>query len=278
SLSLRYNNHGFVRPRIPDGMYLIRGGHRLYFADSHWEWAVGYSLRSLPQPDTLPESVPDLTNEIQISEFKPLGSERFVELWSPVLYSLDGWTLLAEGFHVFESTDIVDGCFVLREEDWDDGFDIGDSCGQLALLGPSMVCAKAFNWNGLSDTSVSGNALRHDAGWIDSTAWALPTPGFSTLNIREIGVPLPAAVSILSAQPNPFNDAASIGYEFAHGVTEAEIGVFDILGREVLSRRLSDTRPGYHETKIAALPSSGTYLVRIETNRGSDEMKITYLK
>jgi len=272
-------------PCAPGGYYWRTGFSKYWGGLSPYEIITTFDLETTPIDYSRSiETGTDVysTSDLRIQEVKPFGGDRFIELGKNDDDSLclDGWRLLADGFHTFTETDTIIDCLALFEADWDSGFSISDTC-QLILLSPNLTALLSVSWYPWPDTSLAACILNE----IDPTTGyyreilATPTPGVPPSAIDEIpSAKLPAAVAIHSAQPNPFNDAASIGYEFAHGVTEAEIAVFDILGREVLSRKLSDTRPGYHETKIATLPASGTYLVRIETNRGSDEMKITFLK
>ncbi len=269
-------------PIAPEGYYW-RMVYLNYYSDGTW-WQ--YQLNSLPIDYNLPVFPGEtfhFSEYIRINEVKAYGADRFIEIakFSDDTISLDGWHLLSdEGMHDFTAADTLVDYFAIYESDWDSGFDLPDTC-ELMLISPEGNVWSMLAWHPWSTRSYSANVyVSPDSFWVDTVYVAIPTPGaVNYLSIEEKpNSPLPSAVSILSAQPNPFNSSATIGYELAKGVSSATMDIFDINGRLIRSRDLSDTRSGYHETKISALPASGTYLVRIETNRGSDEMKITYLK
>lgn len=269
--------------RIPiatDGYYW-RMVYLYYLTDGdYWQ----YQLKPLPVDYNLPLFASErfsFDDYIRINEVKAFGTDRFVEIakFSEDTLTLDGWRLLGDGgLHNFSIGDTLIDYFALFESDWDSGFELLDTC-QLLLISPEGNLWSNFAWKpwAISDYSVNVY-IDPDTFWRDTIAYATPTPGaMNAMGVSE-KASLPSTVAILSAQPNPFNASAIIGYEFAPGVSSATMDIFDINGRLIRSRDLTDTRSGYHETKIAALPSSGTYLVRIETNRGSAEGKITYLK
>jgi len=218
---------------------------------------------------------------IRINEVKPFGTNKFIEVaqHGDTAVCLDGWSLWANGLHIFTEADTLVDYLALYESHWDSGFSLTDTC-QLVLFSSDGTVMNAMTWRPWPDTSMSASIRPEPPEyWTITKNLTIPTPGAPNLmSIAEKNSPLPSTVSILTAQPNPFNASATIGYEFTPGVSSATMDIFDINGRLIRSNDLTDTRPGYHETKISALPSSGTYLVRIETNRGSDEMKITYLK
>jgi len=217
---------------------------------------------------------------IRINEVKPFGAGKFIEIaqLGGVPICLDGWKLIADGVHSFDDTDTLVDYLVLYESDWDGGFGITDTC-LLMLLAPDGTAMNAMTWRPWPDDGLSANiAIDPVEFWEVSESLTIPTPGAeNAMGIAE-KQPLPSSVAILSTYPEPFNTSATIGYEFTRGVSSAELRVFDVLGRAINSRELSDLRPGYHETRIADLPSTGVYLVRIATNNGTTEKKITFVK
>ncbi len=210
-------------------------------------------LNNLPVDYDLPNWGTGLDYEsfISINEIKPFGTNKFIEIaqYGDTPVCLENWFMLAEGFHFFTEEDTLVDYLVFYDSEWDSGFSLPDT-GEVVLFAPDGTAMNSVKWRIWPDASLSANTYfpPPEYFWCPAETLLTPTPGTENAMSISEKPPLPSAVAILSAQPNPFNASASIGYEFAHGVTEAEIGVFDILGREVLSRSLSDTRPGYHET------------------------------
>jgi len=90
---------------------------------------------------------------------------------------------------------------------------------------------------------------------------------------------LPQSVSLEPAYPNPFNPTTTIRYALPHAMT-VRISVSDALGREVaVLVNGSQVEAGSHSILFdAAALTSGTYLVRLETELGIETKQIVLLK
>lgn len=82
---------------------------------------------------------------------------------------------------------------------------------------------------------------------------------------------------LAGAYPNPFNSQTQIRFEVG-SARELSIGIFDILGREVLSRKLTGLTPGAHTFTWTPSGATGLYLVRLKGTSGTQAAKLLYLR
>jgi len=82
---------------------------------------------------------------------------------------------------------------------------------------------------------------------------------------------LPATITLSAAYPNPFNSTVSLPFTL-NRASEAKVGIFDLTGRQIISRSLGVLEAGQHRAiwdgqGLDGTPvGSGLYLVRFETD------------
>ena len=97
------------------------------------------------------------------------------------------------------------------------------------------------------------------------------------VDVEEDGI-LPSEVQLSAAYPNPFNPSTSIQYALP-GLGQVRISVFDLMGREVAVLVDRIMPAGEHIVAFyAAGLTSGTYLIRLETEGIRLTRKMTLLK
>jgi hypothetical protein len=105
----------------------------------------------------------------------------------------------------------------------------------------------------------------------------------STSDIIALGAEDPHAAamtrefSLSGAYPNPFNGATQIRYEVGTA-RELTLSIFDLLGREITSQKLTNLTPGTHTFTWNPACASGGYLVRMQGATGPQMAKLLYLK
>jgi photosystem II stability/assembly factor-like uncharacterized protein len=78
--------------------------------------------------------------------------------------------------------------------------------------------------------------------------------------------------------PNPFNPSTTISYRI-NKRDKAELKIFDILGREIITLVDEIKEPGYHEVKFnAAYLSSGMYIYRLRSGIETKTRKLMLIK
>jgi len=78
--------------------------------------------------------------------------------------------------------------------------------------------------------------------------------------------------------PNPFNPQTMIRYRLAQG-SRVEIGVYNVLGREVAVLMLGHQTAGVHQTVWdASGMASGVYLIRMKTDHGVQYHKCHFIQ
>lgn len=83
---------------------------------------------------------------------------------------------------------------------------------------------------------------------------------------------------LLVSYPNPFNPISTIQYRLA-GKTHVSLKVYDLAGREVATLVNQDQDKGTYEVRFdASNLSSGVYISRLTTNRGTTTRKMLLLK
>jgi hypothetical protein len=89
--------------------------------------------------------------------------------------------------------------------------------------------------------------------------------------------PLAQEFKLAGSYPNPFNSTAEIRYEVG-SARELSIAIFDVLGREVFSKRLTGLIPGQHTFSWTPTGATGLYLARLTGNSGTQSAKLLYLR
>ncbi|MBU0507250.1 T9SS type A sorting domain-containing protein [bacterium] len=82
---------------------------------------------------------------------------------------------------------------------------------------------------------------------------------------------------LLESYPNPFNSSVQIRFEVG-AVRELSLSVFDVLGREVLSEKLTSLTPGAHDYTWSPTGATGLYLLRLEGAGKVETGKLLYLR
>lgn len=91
--------------------------------------------------------------------------------------------------------------------------------------------------------------------------------------------PTPQAFVLTHPYPNPFRDEATLALTVPEQAAPLRLAVFDVLGREVAVLAEGTLAPGEHALTLdgAGLPS-GLYLVRLETGRQSETIRVLHVK
>lgn len=103
-------------------------------------------------------------------------------------------------------------------------------------------------------------------------------PGVLPTNVSEEGVSAPAAVSLLSVSPNPFNPVTTIRY-VVPSEGRALITVYDVLGRVVETLVDARRNPGEYSVRWdAGSAASGVYLCRFQTGNHDQTVKMMLVR
>jgi hypothetical protein len=90
----------------------------------------------------------------------------------------------------------------------------------------------------------------------------------TTLDPVWVTVPLPAALSLAGAYPNPSDHGIQVKFSLP-GDQRATLELFDLKGRQIVSREVGSLGAGEHVVPLAdrhSLPA-GVYLVRLTQGR-----------
>lgn len=100
----------------------------------------------------------------------------------------------------------------------------------------------------------------------------------SAIGIQQISSELPAEFRLHQNFPNPFNPSTRIRFNIMSS-SEAEMKVFDILGKEIRTIKYGRLAPGYYEIDFdaAGIPS-GVYFYRLITGEFTDTKKMIIVK
>ena len=90
-------------------------------------------------------------------------------------------------------------------------------------------------------------------------------------------VPITQEFKLASNYPNPFNSSTQIRYEVG-SAHELSLAIYDVLGREVLSQKLTGLTPGAHTFSWTPNGATGLYLVRLTGKSGTQSAKLLYLR
>ena len=94
---------------------------------------------------------------------------------------------------------------------------------------------------------------------------------------------IPEEFSISTAYPNPFNPTVNIDFSIPER-TDANIKVFDMLGRNVFTHQQDFTKPGKYKFQWNASDNNGknvatgVYIVAIQHQKNIYKQKVTFLK
>jgi hypothetical protein len=89
---------------------------------------------------------------------------------------------------------------------------------------------------------------------------------------------VPSTFALAQNYPNPFNPTTVVGYQVAVA-SDVRLGVYDLLGREVLLLVHERKAPGRYEVKLdAAGLASGIYFYRLTTSRYVETRKMLLLR
>jgi hypothetical protein len=100
-----------------------------------------------------------------------------------------------------------------------------------------------------------------------------------TLTISCSRAILPTSIEFRldGAFPNPFNSTTNLRFTVGNA-RDLTVRVFDLLGREVASEKLTGLTPGTHNWSWTPVCATGLYVVRIESQNLSETAKVLYLK
>jgi hypothetical protein len=98
----------------------------------------------------------------------------------------------------------------------------------------------------------------------DGMAWMYMDPATVLTDVPEAGRGLPSEFALLGNYPNPFNPSTMIKFQIARS-SEVALEVYDMLGRQVVSKSLGVRQPGEHAVSFNALGlASGSYFYRLK--------------
>ena len=99
---------------------------------------------------------------------------------------------------------------------------------------------------------------------------------------RELGVTF--AYALEQNYPNPFNPSTKIRFTVPQRTERVQLAIFDIAGRQVWSKTLSDASTGSHEVawdgraSNGAPASSGVYMYRLSAGNFSATKRMLMIK
>ena len=136
-----------------------------------------------------------------------------------------------------------------------------------------------FDLNGAErvDNPEIDNMGSGELSYVDIGVYEFGSPGF--VRFRH---PIPEAYDLVQVYPNPFNSSTRIKFSLISG-NWAKVLIYDLNGREVSGRSLSDLHIGQHTIDLqmsdfSGSASSGLYFVTILQNGHTSTEKILLLK
>ncbi len=112
---------------------------------------------------------------------------------------------------------------------------------------------KAYGWDGLGG---------------DGPAWMYMDPNV-VLDVKQAGKGTPTQFALLGNYPNPFNPSTTIRFTL-NRTSEVMLDVYDILGRQVVSRSLGVRQAGEQSVPFdASALASGSYFYRLRMVNGN---------
>jgi len=102
--------------------------------------------------------------------------------------------------------------------------------------------------------------------------------GFNTFELSSERGPVPMAMSLGTAYPNPFNPVTSFEYNIpVDGMVK--VAVYDISGRLIKELQNTNMQAGYHSIAWnATMYSSGIYFVRLHAGSFHHAQKLMLVK
>ena len=89
---------------------------------------------------------------------------------------------------------------------------------------------------------------------------------------------VPEEFGIVSAYPNPFNNATQISFRITES-SPIDLAIFDLNGRRVIDLAKGQYEAGiYTLTLVGTDLSSGLYLVNLKSIEGSSKLKLSFNK
>lgn len=100
----------------------------------------------------------------------------------------------------------------------------------------------------------------------------------SAIGIQQVSSNVPEKFVLSQNYPNPFNPSTKIRFTI-RGTESTELGVFDILGKEISLMKFGVLKPGLYEADFSArdLPS-GIYFYRITAGEFTDTKRMILIK
>jgi hypothetical protein len=91
------------------------------------------------------------------------------------------------------------------------------------------------------------------------------------------GAPLAKSFALKGTYPNPFNGISTIEIEVG-SAREISLAIFDVLGREVYAKTLTNLTPGTQRIQWSPEGAAGLYLLRATSEGNTQNAKLLYLK
>lgn len=115
----------------------------------------------------------------------------------------------------------------------------------------------------------------------DSYHEILPRDTSDIIRGSAVGDPNSAVMAeefVLSGTyPNPFNSTAQIRFTVG-SARELNLAIYDLMGREVVSEKLTGLNPGEHSYTWTPTGATGVYLLRVSGENRTETAKLLYLK
>jgi len=206
-----------------------------------------------------------------IHRISPAGD---IELFSsalPQVYSTTiGHLVYADGY--LYGTDV--GHHQILRFDTSGSMEVFAGSGVKNSENGSLTAASFDNPNGIT-ISRDGQTLYVASQWSKPF---LRTVSLTAATDTRHADELPASISLAQNHPNPFNPSTTIAFDIGRS-GPAELHVYDLMGRRVMSPLSGMMPAGHHEVRIdaSALPS-GTYVYRLQTDAGALTRTMTLLK
>lgn len=165
---------------------------------------------------------------------------------------------------------------------------LGPTCGEWNYGGTGTTLTKAFSGGGTGQVEIrlrvidAANTTKWASYYVTVTGSGNLTgsadPGAGVEAAFRGGASLPTSYALDGAAPNPFRDAASIGFALPEAA-EVRLTVYDLLGREVARLVEGSAEAGFHRARFdgRGLPS-GVYVVRLTANDFVSTARVTLLR
>ncbi len=181
---------------------------------------------------------------------------------TPGTYSVTLTVMTPQGEAVVTQNDLI---VVEGPPSTDFNVDVTDGTAVFTNLSNN---ADTYNWNfGDGNTSTDANPMHtYTAGGFYTVTLVATNACGSTETVQTVTINITAVADIdkalqLTASPNPFSNAVSISYDLQQNVEQAQLVVYDILGKQVFQQSLNAASG---VIIIDELLSKGIYLARIE--------------